>query len=141
MGCWPTPLARIAEGEPGGESALAIAEAATGLAEGDRTGARTRSLEALAAESGAPLVANPHAAAVWWVGALFGPEAAGGEEAIDEARELLERNGWRQALRSSPNWPPLRRRSLHPSAEEGRLFAPSPDSAGECRWYGVVRTR
>ncbi len=92
------PLAGIAEGEPGGESALAIAEAATALAEGDSQGARTRSLEALAAESGAPLVANPHAAAVWWVGALFGSVAAGGQEAIDEARELLERNGWRQAL-------------------------------------------
>jgi hypothetical protein len=92
------PLAGIAEGEPGGESALAIAEAATALAEGDSPGARTRSLEALAAESEAPLVANPHAAVVWWVGSLFGSVAAGGQKSIDEARELLERNGWRQAL-------------------------------------------
>ena len=30
---------------------------------------------------------------------LFGPEAAGGDGRIDEARDTLERNGWRQALR------------------------------------------
>jgi hypothetical protein len=30
---------------------------------------------------------------------LFGPEAAGGERAIEDARDTLERNGWRQALR------------------------------------------
>ena len=67
------PLAWIAEGEPGGESALAIAEGVTALAEGDPQGARTRSLEALAAESAPPLVPNPHAAVVWWVGSLVRP--------------------------------------------------------------------
>ena len=92
------PLARIAEGEPTGATALATAEAVTALAEGDRPGARTRSVEALSAASASPVAPNPRAAAVWWVGTLFGPEAAGGEKAIDEARELLERNGWRQAL-------------------------------------------
>jgi len=92
------PLARIAEGEPSGAMALAFAEAVTALAEGDRPGARTRSVEALAAASMPPVVPNPHAAAVWWVGSLFGPEAAGGQRAVEEARELLERNGWRQAL-------------------------------------------
>jgi hypothetical protein len=92
------PLARIAEGEPGGATALALAEAVTALAEGDRPGARTRSLAALAAESAPPVVANPRAAVVWWVGSLFGSEAAGGQRAVDDARELLEHNGWRQAL-------------------------------------------
>jgi class 3 adenylate cyclase/tetratricopeptide (TPR) repeat protein len=92
------PLSRIAEGEPAGATALALAEAVTALAEGDRPGARTRSVGALSAESTPPVVPNPHAAAVWWVGALFGPEAAGGQRAVEEARELLERNGWRQAL-------------------------------------------
>jgi class 3 adenylate cyclase/tetratricopeptide (TPR) repeat protein len=92
------PLARIAEGEPSGAMAIAFAEAVTALAEGDRPGARTRSVEALAAASMPPVVPNPHAAAVWWVGSLFGPEAAGGQRAVEEARELLERNGWRQAL-------------------------------------------
>jgi class 3 adenylate cyclase/tetratricopeptide (TPR) repeat protein len=97
-GALADPLARIAEGEPAGATALAMAEAVTALAEGDRPGARTRSIEILTLESTPPVVPNPHAAAVWWVGTLFGPEAAGGQRAIDEARELLERNGWRQAL-------------------------------------------
>jgi class 3 adenylate cyclase/tetratricopeptide (TPR) repeat protein len=92
------PLARIAEGEPAGATALALGEAVTAIAEGDRPGARTRSLEALAAVSTPPIAPNPHAAVVWWVGSLFGPEAAGGTKAVDEARELLERNGWGQAL-------------------------------------------
>jgi hypothetical protein len=92
------PLARIAEGEPGGATALALAEAVTALAEGDRPGARTRSLEALAAETAPPIAPNPHAAVVWWTGSLFGPEAAGGQRAVTEARDLLEHNGWRQAL-------------------------------------------
>ena len=93
------PLARIAEGEPGGASVLAIADAVAALAEGDPEGARHRSLEALAVESTPPLLANPQAAALWWVARLFGPEAAGADGRIDEARETLERNGWRQALR------------------------------------------
>jgi hypothetical protein len=93
------PLARIAEGEPGGATALSLAEAATALAEGDRPGARTRSLEALAAESAVPVVPNPHAAVVWWIGFLFGPEAAGGQKAVDEAQATLRRNEWLQALR------------------------------------------
>ena len=68
-------------------------------AEGDPVGARRRSLEALAAEAAPPVLANPHAAAVWWVASLFGPDAAGGLAVVDEARDYLERNGWRQALR------------------------------------------
>jgi tetratricopeptide (TPR) repeat protein len=92
------PLARTAEGEPGGASSLAMAEAVTALAEGDRPGARTRSLEALAAASTPPVVVNPHAAVVWWVGSLFGPEGAGGRRAVDEAHDTLRDNGWQQAL-------------------------------------------
>jgi hypothetical protein len=93
-------LARTAEGEPGGSLALLYAEAVIDLAEGDRPGARTRSLALLETASRPPSLPNPRAAAVWWTGSLFGPEAAGGQTLIDEARELLERNGWRQALRA-----------------------------------------
>jgi class 3 adenylate cyclase/tetratricopeptide (TPR) repeat protein len=93
------PLARTAEGEPGGAAALSYAEAVTDLAEDDRPGARGRSLAALEAESRPRQLPNPHAAAVWWVGSLFGPEAAGGQRAIEQAQQTLERNGWRQALR------------------------------------------
>jgi hypothetical protein len=42
---------------------------------------------------------NLHAAAVWWTGSLFGPDAAGGDSSVLEARERLERNGWNQALK------------------------------------------
>jgi tetratricopeptide (TPR) repeat protein len=93
------PSARTAEGEPGGSLALLYAEAVIDLAEGDRPGARTRSLALLETASKPPSLPNPRAAAVWWTGSLFGPEAAGGQTLIDEARELLERNGWHQALR------------------------------------------
>ena len=93
------PLARTGEGDPGGASALLVAEAVTAHAEGDLEGARRRSMEALAAESVPPVLANPRAAALWWVGSLFGPAAAGGERVVDDARELLEHNGWKQALR------------------------------------------
>ena len=93
------PLARTAEGQPGGSLALVYAEAVTDLAEGDRPTARQRSLAALESAAETPQLSNPHAAALWWVGSLFGPEAAGGQAAIDGAREILERNGWRQALR------------------------------------------
>jgi len=92
------PIARTAENEQGRSTALLYAEAVTDLAEGDRPGARSRSLALLAAETGERQQPNRRAAAVWWTGSLFGPEAAGGERAIEEARETLERNEWRQAL-------------------------------------------
>ncbi len=93
------PVARIAETEQGGSTALLYAESVTDLAEGDRPGARTRSVALLSAETGERQQPNRRAAAVWWTGSLFGPEAAGGERAIEEARDTLERNGWRLALR------------------------------------------
>jgi class 3 adenylate cyclase/tetratricopeptide (TPR) repeat protein len=92
------PVARTAEGQPGGTLALRYAEAVTDLAEGDRPSARTRSVGLLETASGQPQLENPLAAARWWVGSLFGPEAAGGAQAVEDARELLDRNGWRLAL-------------------------------------------
>jgi class 3 adenylate cyclase/tetratricopeptide (TPR) repeat protein len=93
------PLARTAEGQPGGSQALLYAEAVTDLAESDRPSARTRSIGLLEAAADRQDLVNPAAAARWWVGSLFGPEGAGGQQAVEEARETLERNGWRQALR------------------------------------------
>lgn len=92
------PLARMAEGEPGAATALLVAEAVTALAEGDRETARTKSLEALATEEGPGGVPNSRDAQIWWAGSLFGPEAVGGPERLEEARERLVRNGWQQAL-------------------------------------------
>jgi class 3 adenylate cyclase/tetratricopeptide (TPR) repeat protein len=93
------PLARTAEGQPGGTVTLLYAEAVTDLAEGDRPSARTRSIAILEGAAAQPALANRLAAARWWVGSLFGPEAAGGQPAVDEARDALHRNGWLQALR------------------------------------------
>jgi hypothetical protein len=42
---------------------------------------------------------NPLAAQVVWVAELFGAEAAGGEEAVAEARARLEAAHWRHAFR------------------------------------------
>jgi tetratricopeptide (TPR) repeat protein len=93
------PLSRSAEDLPWAAAALLRAEAATSLAEGDRQAALGTSLEALRRSSVEPVAPNPHAAARWWVGSLFGSSEAGGEDVVSEAQGTLERNGWRQALR------------------------------------------
>jgi hypothetical protein len=93
------PASRSAEGLPWAAAALLGAEAATSLVEGDREAALGKSLAALERSSVEPVAPNPHAAALWWVGSLFGSEEVGGEAAVAAARETLERNGWRQALR------------------------------------------
>jgi hypothetical protein len=93
------PLSRSAEDLPWAGAALLGAEAATSLAEGDREAALGKSLAALQKLSAEPVAPNPRAAALWWVGSLFGSEAIGREDGVTEARDTLERNGWRQALR------------------------------------------
>jgi tetratricopeptide (TPR) repeat protein len=93
------PASRSAEDQPWAAAALLGAEAATSLAEGDREAALGTSLAAVQRSSLEPIAANPRAAALWWVGSLFGSEAVGGDEAVLAARETLARNGWRQALR------------------------------------------
>ncbi|TMK86672.1 MAG: tetratricopeptide repeat protein [Actinobacteria bacterium] len=40
----------------------------------------------------------PVASRVWWVGRIFGPEHAGGPEAVEEARRTLQEAGWLYAL-------------------------------------------
>ncbi len=92
------PFSRIAEGEPGAGTSLLLAEAALALTEGDKEVALAKSVAALDRVSSDPIVPNPHAAVIWWTGSLFGAETVGGEEALDRARDTLERNGWRQAL-------------------------------------------
>jgi hypothetical protein len=41
------------------------------------------------------------AARVWWISQVFGDEAAGGEEEVGRARELLERTQMLQAFREA----------------------------------------
>jgi hypothetical protein len=93
------PASRSAEDLPWAAAALLGAEAAASLAEGDREAGLGKSLAALQRLSVEPVALNPRAAAVWWAGSLFGSAEVGGDEAIEDVRETLERNGWRQALR------------------------------------------
>jgi class 3 adenylate cyclase/tetratricopeptide (TPR) repeat protein len=93
------PAARIAEGEPGSTTALLVAEAVVALVEGDRDTARAKSIASIEAESNGRGSPNTTAAQVWWTARLFGDDAAGGANAVRDARERLEHNGWRQALR------------------------------------------
>jgi hypothetical protein len=92
------PIVRTAEGEPGSASALLAAECVVALAESDLPTARSKAGGAVEAERGPRGVPNAWAAHVWWSGSLFGPEIAGGADVVDQARRLLERNGWKQAL-------------------------------------------
>jgi class 3 adenylate cyclase/tetratricopeptide (TPR) repeat protein len=92
------PLAWLSDRDPASASAMRLAESVIALAEGDRDTALARSLAALEGQGGLAALPNPQAAIRWWTGALFGADAAGGREAVESARELLQRNGWLHAL-------------------------------------------
>ena len=93
------PFSRIGEHERGPGTSLLLAEAAIALAEDDREVALAKSTAALDRVSSDPVVPNPQAAVIWWTGSLFGSQAVAGEQILERARETLERNGWRQAVR------------------------------------------
>jgi hypothetical protein len=63
---------------------------------GDRSVARSRSLAAI--EASPPVQRNYRAADVWWTGRLFGADAVGGPDPLEEARATLEAHAWRQSL-------------------------------------------
>jgi hypothetical protein len=92
------PAARVAATEPGSVASMLAAETVLSLAEGDRPTALAKAVRALDEErlQGWP---NQVAAQVWWIGRLFGPEPAGGEDEVEGARRLLEDNHWVQALK------------------------------------------
>jgi class 3 adenylate cyclase/tetratricopeptide (TPR) repeat protein len=92
------PLVRTAEADGVSGSGLRLAAAATAYAERDEPTALRKAQAAIEADD-AVRGSNLHAAAVWWTGSLFGPDAAGGDSSVLEARERLERNGWNQALK------------------------------------------
>jgi class 3 adenylate cyclase/tetratricopeptide (TPR) repeat protein len=83
--------------EPSAETAVLQTHAMVALAEGDRERALDLARQAVAAEE-EPGIANYLAAVRWWAGRLFGPEAAGGVEAMEQARRTLEDHGWLHAL-------------------------------------------
>jgi tetratricopeptide (TPR) repeat protein len=93
------PSARLADGDPGSSTALLTAECVVAHLEGDGPTARSKGRSAIEAEAGPGGVANMHAAQVWWSARLFGPDEAGGDDAVRAAHDLLERHHWLQALR------------------------------------------
>ncbi|HEX2088649.1 MAG TPA: AAA family ATPase [Actinomycetota bacterium] len=80
-----------------GLEGLWMAEAALALAEGERDVGLEFARRAWASseEQG---WRNELASVVWWIGALFGPEAVGGQERLDDARRTLEAAQWRHAF-------------------------------------------
>ncbi|HJS26692.1 MAG TPA: adenylate/guanylate cyclase domain-containing protein [Actinomycetota bacterium] len=68
------------------------------LAEGERDGALEKALGILAFER-KDGTDKDVAARVWWIAQIFGPDAAGGREEVERARDLLERTHSVQALR------------------------------------------
>jgi class 3 adenylate cyclase/tetratricopeptide (TPR) repeat protein len=92
------PLASATEREPGSMSAFRTAQASLALAAGDREAALARSQAALQEERGPRGNPTMEAAVRWWIGSVFGPEAAGGADAVEAARAALESNGRLQAL-------------------------------------------
>ncbi len=83
--------------DPGHES-IRAAWVLIELASGEREDARAGALRLLEEER-AVGHRNAVAARVWWVGSLFGPDAAGGPGEVERARKNLEAAHWIQFLR------------------------------------------
>ena len=88
----------LADGESGSAAAMLMAGAVLALAEHDRETALAKGVAAIEAESGPRSAPNARAGLIWWVGRVFGADAAGGDEALRQARTVLEDHHWRQAL-------------------------------------------
>jgi class 3 adenylate cyclase/tetratricopeptide (TPR) repeat protein len=90
-------------GIPEEQSSMQAAEALIELRAGDpnRAGDIARELLESEAAGGAR---NHVATRRWWVGRLFGEEAADGPEAMEQARRDLESARWVQALREPDLW-------------------------------------
>jgi tetratricopeptide (TPR) repeat protein len=68
------------------------------LAQGDEDAARRHAVDALEIERLRGREVSV-AVATWWVGSLFGAEAAGGEDQVERARRRIEAAGWVRAFR------------------------------------------
>jgi class 3 adenylate cyclase/tetratricopeptide (TPR) repeat protein len=82
----------------GDRTAVLWARSLLALAEGNDDEARRLGAEILELDRAR---ARPDEMAIttWWLARLFGPEAAGGEEAVEEARRFLEGTGWVRFLK------------------------------------------
>ena len=85
-------------GGPAPEEWLDYAAVEVLLAEGERDEALEKALEILAYER-KDGTEKDIAARAWWISEIFGPDAAGGAETVELARDLLERTHSEQALR------------------------------------------
>ena len=81
-----------------GEDWLDYADVEILLAEGERDAALERAIAILRYERDEGSDKDV-ATRVWWISQVFGVEAAGGEEEVERARELLERTQMLQAFR------------------------------------------
>ncbi len=82
---------------PGDRTAVLWARALVSLADGDQEAARDLATEAFDIErkQGDSISRDLSA---WWTGTFFGADAAGGDRAMEEARDRLERIGYRRAF-------------------------------------------
>jgi len=81
--------------DPSFRETFLVSEILVHLAEGDRETARERGAALLELHRSMGR-RNEIAATTWWVGRLLGPDVAGGEEAMAQARATLEDAGWVQ---------------------------------------------
>jgi tetratricopeptide (TPR) repeat protein len=86
------PATQASPGDVAARADLLVATAVIDLAEGDHEEARERLATVLALEEGFPV--NQRAHRTWFVGLLLGADAAGGQDAVEEARKILERARW-----------------------------------------------
>ncbi|MGH2676771.1 MAG: tetratricopeptide repeat protein, partial [Actinomycetota bacterium] len=83
---------------PGDRTAVLWAWSYVLLAEGEQDAARDRAVEALRLDREVGREVSL-AITTWWVAALFGPDAVGGDDELDRARKVLEEAGWVRAFR------------------------------------------
>jgi tetratricopeptide (TPR) repeat protein len=91
------PSLPVAYEGPGDRTAVLWARALVALTEGDQQAGRDLAVEAFEIErkQGDSISRD---LSTLWTGSFFGPDAVGGERAMDEARERLERLGYRRAF-------------------------------------------
>lgn len=83
--------------EPGSRLTASFTEILLALADGDRDRAADIGRSTLQEPNGE--WRNVLASRVWWIGRLVGPDVAGGEERMDQARQILEAAHWISSIR------------------------------------------
>jgi class 3 adenylate cyclase/tetratricopeptide (TPR) repeat protein len=92
------PAVQAARGDTSAQADLQTATAVVDLAEGDEERARQRLGDVMRMQE---FPRNALADRVWFIARLLGDDAAGGAEAVDEARRTLEQARWSFAFRNA----------------------------------------